>query len=406
MENKKKDNIDLIFLALPSWNGDYAKSTIQLVNCLSCNHKILYIDYAYTLKDYLLSFFSIKETRKGRWLKRHALTQEVCSTGNRIYKLMLPPVIPINWISGFKLFLKLNQINSWLVQKRIQWAIDKVGIQEYALVNAFQPFLGLGLVDKLKQKALIYYCYDEIEKARWLGKHGGEVEKKYLQNIDSLVTSSFALAEKKSKFAKSTITITNGVDYNAFNTSQVKNEANSIPTVGYTGSIDERFDTDLMVKVISKLRDLHFVFVGRLVNKEAYHRLKSYPNVNFKEAVAPQQVPEVMKNFDVGIIPYVKNELTQCVYPLKVNEFFAMGLPVVMTPFAELHDLKDKVFLEATADEFGNAIRAAIQYHDEVSRRQNKEFAKRQDWAYKAKQLSEHIDEVVNHKAKAYAFTL
>ena len=43
------------------------------------------------------------------------------------------------------------------------------------------------------------------------------------------------------------------------------------------------------------------------------------------------QLPGYIKSFDVGIVPYVSSEYTANVYPTKLNEYLAMGIPVVAT---------------------------------------------------------------------------
>ena len=43
-----------------------------------------------------------------------------------------------------------------------------------------------------------------------------------------------------------------------------------------------------------------------------------------------------MAQFDVGLIPFLKNRLTDSVDPIKYHEYRALGLPVVSTSFGEM----------------------------------------------------------------------
>ena len=52
--------LDIVCHAFPSWRGDYLKSTVQLMKELAVNHNVLYIDYAYSIKDILLNTKSNK----------------------------------------------------------------------------------------------------------------------------------------------------------------------------------------------------------------------------------------------------------------------------------------------------------------------------------------------------------
>jgi hypothetical protein len=60
-----------------------------------------------------------------------------------------------------------------------------------------------------------------------------------------------------------------------------------------------------------------------------------------------------LAKYDLGIIPYKMNEVNRNIYPLKINEYLAVGVPVVMTAFADLTDFKSTV-KAASSREFFN----------------------------------------------------
>jgi hypothetical protein len=62
-----------------------------------------------------------------------------------------------------------------------------------------------------------------------------------------------------------------------------------------------------------------------------------------------------LAKYDLGIIPYKMNEVNRNIYPLKINEYLAVGVPVVMTAFADLTDFKSTV-KAASSREFFKAI--------------------------------------------------
>ena len=45
-------------------------------------------------------------------------------------------------------------------------------------------------------------------------------------------------------------------------------------------------------------------------------------------------MPRYVKAFDVGLVPYRLSDYTANVYPTKLNEYLAMGTPVVATDLA------------------------------------------------------------------------
>ena len=46
------------------------------------------------------------------------------------------------------------------------------------------------------------------------------------------------------------------------------------------------------------------------------------------------ELPDVLRAADAGLIPYARNELTESIFPMKVYEYLAAGLPVVATAAA------------------------------------------------------------------------
>jgi glycosyltransferase involved in cell wall biosynthesis len=264
----------------------------------------------------------------------------------------------------------------------------QMGMHNPLLVNAFQPFLGVHLYQSLGMHKTIYYCYDEMAEARWLGRHGSYMEAEMMRLADLVISSSEALEMRKKQYCRASTTVTNGVDFNSFYNARMNEpKRQQKATIGYTGSIDERFDTGLMAEVIAQLPGLEFRFVGRVSNEKARQRLKGFPNVTFLGAVAPDEVPQLMGQMDVGIIPYLENELTRYVYPLKINEFLAMGLPVVMTPFADLPEFRGLVYQAAAAEEFARCLLQALaEENTQLTERRFRHAASR-SWEHQAEKF-------------------
>jgi glycosyltransferase involved in cell wall biosynthesis len=84
--------------------------------------------------------------------------------------------------------------------------------------------------------------------------------------------------------------------------------------------------------------------------------LAPLPNVHLLGARPYAALPEVLRAADAGIVPYAINELTRSVFPMKVYEYLAAGLPVVSTPLPAL----DGVAGVATAAD-GPAMAAALE---------------------------------------------
>ncbi len=60
------------------------------------------------------------------------------------------------------------------------------------------------------------------------------------------------------------------------------------------------------------------------------------PNIHLLGTRPYAQLPAVLRAADAGLIPYARNALTESVFPMKVYEYLAAGLPVVATPLPAL----------------------------------------------------------------------
>jgi 3-deoxy-D-arabino-heptulosonate 7-phosphate (DAHP) synthase len=95
--------------------------------------------------------------------------------------------------------------------------------------------------------------------------------------------------------------------------------------IGYIGSLDFRVDYDLLETLIQKRSEYEFMFIGRVMDQRNCERLSAYSNVQFLGSKQPEELPVLLSQIDVAIIPFVKNEFTRNIYPLKINEYLAAG---------------------------------------------------------------------------------
>ena len=64
--------------------------------------------------------------------------------------------------------------------------------------------------------------------------------------------------------------------------------------------------------------------------------LQGLPNVHLLGRKPYESLHTYCKGFDLGLIPFVKNELTMNVNPIKLREYLSAGLPVVSTDIPEV----------------------------------------------------------------------
>ncbi len=390
---------DIICISNTTWFGEYTKSTVQIMSRLAKNNRVIFIEYPFTIKDLLFTFLGKQSCQAKRMLGiSNRLTSIKTETDSEVYHLVVPPVLPVDFITNDTVFNFFFGINKAVYLRQVRKTLKKLNVKNPVVITAYNPFYGLPLVGKLNEKLNIYYCYDGIGTRRH-GKRIFQVDEQFSKSVDAIITTSEYLNKGKLKMNPHSFVVKNGVDFPAFGkfAKSVPTAKNTRKKVGYIGSLDHRFDVDTVEFAVNSLKNVDFEFTGSLRNPQITLRLVKYPNVKFRNAVAPSDVPELLAKCDAGIIPYTTDEMNKNIYPLKINEYFAVGVPVIMTPFADLPEFSELVAVSESKEVFVEKIKQELQY-DSVEKIQKRiEFAEANSWDHRADEFSAIIQKFLNH---------
>ena len=98
-----------------------------------------------------------------------------------------------------------------------------------------------------------------------------------------------------------------------------------------------------MIKKISKkFKNCSLVLVGPLTS-DMKDLVGLSENIILLGKQDHKDIPFVLKQFKVGIIPYIKNSFTNSINPAKLNEYIASNLPVVSTNLNEVTNYNKKI---------------------------------------------------------------
>ena len=121
------------------------------------------------------------------------------------------------------------------------------------------------------------------------------------------------------------------------------------PRIGYAGVIDERVDVELIDGLAANRPDWQVVLVGP-VAKISDDDLPRRPNVHLLGLRPYADLPPYLGGWDVGWMPFARNEATRYISPTKTPEYLAAGLPVVSTSIADVIDPYGRNGMAAIAD--------------------------------------------------------
>ena len=135
--------------------------------------------------------------------------------------------------------------------------------------------------------------------------------------------------------------------------------------------------------------DWTFVFVGSVhIDVTA---LAALPNVQLVGSTAHAELAHFVRDFDVCLIPYARTLYTDTVVPTKLNEYLAMGKPVVSTDLPALmaaDELKSLVITAPpTQPDFEQAIERALGESDPTLPQRRRRLAEQADWSIRLEQM-------------------
>ena len=173
------------------------------------------------------------------------------------------------------------------------------------------------------------------------------------------------------------------------------------PIVGYFGNIERRLDYKMIHEVMRMNLDKTFVFVGP-VEPEFLKKISpsEIPNLKLISRVPYDEMPNVIKGFDVAIIPFKKDEVSYTIFPLKLFEYLGSGKPVVSTNFnTHLNEFTfGTVPFCTNANEFSEAINDALENDTPQKKQERLNAAKENTWDRRLTEFSNILEEYYHKK--------
>ena len=387
---------NIICISNTSWFGNYAKSTVQILERLARHNNILFVEYPYTIKDVISTLQGKQKAPVKRMLGiENRLTQIETNQGTKVWNLTIPPGLPLYFLKNEGIFNLLFKYNTYIYKKTLKKAIRKLGMQQPIVITAYNPFYGLSMLNKLKEKTHIYYCYDGVEDG-FFGKRIYDFEDKFSAKVPGIITTSDFLNNQKLKLNKNSFVVKNGVDikqFSKFVKTEVYNRTRK--KIGFIGSLDPRFDIETVEYAVAQMPDFDFEFTGDMRNEMLVKQMSQFPNVKFHPPVQPKEVPELLSKCDVGIIPYIVNEINKNIYPLKINEYLAVGVPVVMNAFADLPEFENIVSVSHNKIEFVKMLKEEVANDSIEKIKERIEFASSNSWESRTESFSKILEKFI-----------
>jgi glycosyltransferase involved in cell wall biosynthesis len=219
----------------------------------------------------------------------------------------------------------------------------------------------LAYIRERSEFPLVYDCLDE--HAGWNHEMSDRVrtwEEELVARADLVLASAPRLQARLASITPDVRLVPNGCDAGHFAAAAQSNgvlkSLRSGPVIGYYGAISPGwFDTALVITLAELRPDWSIVLIGP-ADAGARDQLERSPNVLLLGEVPYADLPRYAADFDVAIIPFLVNDLTAAVDPVKLYEYFAAEKPVVITPLPAAYEQQGLLCVAEDAAAFERAI--------------------------------------------------
>ena len=389
------EDISFICYSIIPWSGVWQRPQ-HFATRLARNHKVLYIDPVGL--QHIIADKPLPEL-------------ESINPNLTIFR---PQVLP-----GGKTKPLVIAINDRYIAYHLKKLIHRLELTNPVFVT--NTPLGNQLADSYTWTAVVYDVIDDFIAASWAPKDATFREEALFQKADTVFTGTHSLYEKKLPRHPQVEFIPCGVEVDHFlkaNNSDTKLPADAAdlpkPIFGYFGALNERIDSDLLVQLACAfphgtvlligpifadfgLSDFQDEWASVLPNPQAPgFKLKPNPsNIKILGIRSYDQLPGYLKAFDVCLLPYVINQVTKDIHPVKILEYLAAGRPVISTPLPDVEKFYSKaVYIADSSESFAEKARLALKENTPEKQQQRTEFARPKTWENMTLRMKQKILEL------------
>jgi glycosyltransferase involved in cell wall biosynthesis len=163
------------------------------------------------------------------------------------------------------------------------------------------------------------------------------------------------------------------------------------PRLGYFGAIEPwLIDQELIKRAARERPEWQWIFIG---NKSRGVEVEALPNTHFLPPVPYQELPHYAAGFDVCVLPWdTAHSFTSYGSAIKVREYLATGLPVVISPLPEYESMSNVLRIARSPDDWFSLIAEALAENDPAAAKARQAAVSNGTWDARAEWVSGLIE--------------
>jgi glycosyltransferase involved in cell wall biosynthesis len=388
---------DIVVVGLQPWYTSIGSNCKDIALEFSEHNRVLYVNYALD-RNRLLKNKDDKDIAKSLAVIK-GKENGLIKIKENLWNLYPDSIAEsINMLPDNFIFTFFNKINNKRFAKSIQKGIDALGFKNIILFNDNDIMRSFYLKDLLKPEISIYYIRDYLMGVDYWRKHGLKLEPALIAKSDVCVANSLHLADYCKPYNSRSYYVGQGCDLDTFmNVEQaipVDIADIHYPRMGYVGALQSlRLNLDIIEYIAAKQPSWNIVLVGPEDDVFKASNLHNYSNIYFLGPKPPATLPAYINSFDVCLNPQVVNEVTIGNYPRKIDEYLAVGKPVVATSTDFMIAVfNNHTYLASSKEAYITAIQQALNDDSVELQQSRKAFAATHSWENNVKEIYKVIN--------------
>jgi glycosyltransferase involved in cell wall biosynthesis len=378
---------DIVCVGFADWDTELWTNQHHLMSRLARENRVLFIE-SLGLRRPQLAGRDL--SRIARRLRRGLAPPRAVDGLHVLSPLVLP----------FHRSRLVRAVNARLLPALVRRAARRLGISA-PILWAYVPQAEV-LIDALEPSLIVYHCVDDIAAhGRIDSASFRAAEQRFAGRADLVLASAPKLAERLRRFSSNVIDAPNVADTELFSRALEPGHedpamaALAHPRIVFTGAIvATKLDLPLLLALAHARPAWSFALVGPVGPGDPHtdvSALEGAPNLHLLGPRSYSQLPDVLRGADVGLIPYSRNELTDSVFPMKVYEYLAAGLPVIATQLPALEGVAE-VHSAADADGIMALLEQALAQDDPELRAARSRAAAGHSWEQRMQEIAAAVE--------------
>lgn len=394
---------DIVIIGLSPWHIGIGSNCKSIARQMSLHNRVLYVNMPLDRKT-ILHEKDDPEVRRHLNIIEKKDKNDLFEIQPGLWNYYPHNVLEsLNWIPFTPLFSLFNRINNRRLAEDIRQATERLGFKDYILFNDNDIFRSIRLKELLHPRLYIYYSRDYLLGVDYWKKHGVTLEPKHIARADIAVANSNYLTEYLRQYNPNSYYIGQGCDLALFDVNRnytLPADLENIPhpIIGYIGAISSlRIDETVIKEIALSRPHFHIVLVGPEDPYFVKSDLHSYPNIHFLGKKPIAELPSYSNFFDVCINPQLINSITIGNYPLKVDEYLAMGKPVVATRTDALNIFEGNVYIADTPADYPLLLDKALAEDSDQLRQKRITLAHTHTWENSVEKIYSAIEKTLSN---------